>query len=238
MKDRLPVVFSSLVLVVPVGHIIYSVIRGYLIEWEFMVLFPLCAFAVSVLLTFVRKIQLLSHAVPYIISVGVIIICGFFGLIGHTEYSHTSLDWYAAYSISGENCYKADIYEYDLDNIFGSESTTVIYQYYEDEFDEAVRSFDEKNTYYTRITSMNHGVDLSAEFTVEGFVFRVVNDGDNTYLDYPKEVHMIGVNRETCEIAEITFLSGDLDYIDDFVSFTEYDCGWSYIMKKHKAHRV
>lgn len=238
MKNKLPYIFSSLVLLVPSAHIIYSLARGYLIEFVFMILFPLCAFAVSLLLASIRRLPAIRYIFPCIISVGVIFICGFIGLFAHTEYRHTSLDWYAVYSISDNKCYQADVYEYDLINIFGSESTTVIYQYNEEDFDEAVKETEDKNTFYTDIVDLNHGVDLSAEFTVEGFVFRVVNDGDDTYLDYPKEVHMIGVNRETCEIAEITFLSSDLDYIDDFVSFTEYDCGWSYIMKKHKAHRV
>ncbi len=235
MKNRLPFIFSSLVLLVPTVHIIYSLIRGYLIEFEFMVFFPLCAFAISLLLASVKKVPFISHVFPYIISVAVIFICGFFGMFGHTEYRHSTLDWYAAYTLTSGDCDRVDTYEYDLVNIFPSDSTTVIYLYNEEKFDNAVKKLDEKYTFYTDLISLDCDYDPNPFFTVGNFDFRIVKETDGEWTDYfPKFVHLIGVNKQSKEIADIMFYSSDLDYISDLTSFVEYDCGWNYIMKKHK----
>ena len=239
MKNKLPYIFSFLVLIVPAVHIIRSLVLGHLIEWGFMVIFPLCALVISLLFASVKKVLAVRLVFPYIISVGVIFICGFFGTLGHTEYRHSSFDWYAAYSMTSGTCDRIDTYEYDLVNIFPSDSTTVIYQYNEESFDDTVKRLDEEYTFYTDLTHLDCDYDPNPFFTVEGFDFRIVVESGEEWLEYfPKFVHLIGVNEQTKEIADIMYYSGDLDYIPDLPSFVEYDCGWSYIMKKHKAHRV
>ena len=231
MKNKLPYIFSFLVLIVPAHNIILSLIKGRLIEWEFMVIFPLSALCVSLLLASVKKIPLISHVLPYIITVGVIALCSFFGMFGYTEYNHSTLSRHESHAMTDGRCSEIDVYEYNLVNIFGSSSSTVIYQYIDEYFDEAVEELDTEHEFYSELYSLNHNHDVGTSFSVSGFDFRVV--ASQEYDHFPKEVHLIGMNRQTMEIAEVFFSSSELDYISDFTDFTEYDCGWKYIMKKH-----
>lgn len=232
MKNRLPFIFSSFVLIVPAHHIILSLAKGRLIEWD-MVILPLVALGISLLLASVKKIPLISHVLPYIITVGVIAFCSFFGMLGYTEYNHSTLSWHASYAMTDGKCSEIDVYEYNLVNIFGSSSSTVIYQYLDESFDEAVEELDTEYEFYSELYSLNHNHDVGTSFSVSDFDFRVVDSQEYDY--FPKEVRLIGVNKQTKEIADVFFSSSELDYVDDFTSFTEYDCGWKYIMKKHNS---
>lgn len=115
-------------------------------------------------------------------------------------------------------------YKYHSMAIFSQEAYTTILKYNEDNFDAEKSNIENSYKFYT---TPIENEEAEPVFSYEGFDFRTeISDW------YPKEMHLVGINEETHEIAYVSFQDYDLDSISDYNEFLDYYCGWRYIIKE------
>ena len=114
--------------------------------------------------------------------------------------------------------------------IFYSDSYVLICEYTEAEYLQQKALLTEKYVFEYETDEYDGNVCYPyAE--INGFYFRRLADveGADMYESYPKEVHIVGTNDETCEIVYLDFYDFELDYIPDLTEFISEDCGWNAI---------
>ena len=110
----------------------------------------------------------------------------------------------------------------------------LVCEYGEAEYLAQKAAIEEKYVFETRIDERDDYYDQYVCYPyaeIDGFLFRRLADeeGAEMYSSYPKEVHIVGTNDETCEIVYLDFYDFDLDYIPDLTEFISKDCGWDAI---------
>ena len=249
-KDKafiIPAIFSSITTVLLV--ICYAVykINFLVLHWRLM-LFPVIVMAVSWFFCFVKRL-------PKFIKYSVAVLClllslGFYGfnlLAGYQEFRvYEGIEEIAEYNEnveSGELAWRllsyshkveteeygsfSDItyYVYHFWAIFTDHAYTIVAEYSDEEFEKTVKEIE--NEYAFALEPVLEG-DAQPFANLDGFEFRLVAD-ENLSEHYPKYLYVIGINRDTREIAHINFSNKDLDGLFDFEYFVESYCGWYWI---------
>lgn len=115
-------------------------------------------------------------------------------------------------------------YKYHSMAIFQQEAYTTILKYSEDNFEAEINNIEDSRKFYSTPIEKEEAEPV---FSYAGFDFRVeISEW------YPKEMHLVGINEETHEIAYVSFQDYDLDSIWDYEEFLDYYCGWRYIIKE------
>lgn len=123
----------------------------------------------------------------------------------------------------------------DIAFIFESDSYTLLCDYSEAEYKEALASLEVRCKFRTEAMGTGRYDVNHAEITIEPYAtigddrFRVLfpEDGD-TFMFY-KSCRMIVTNDVKRQIAYIVFTDYDLDYAEDLTAFINDYCGWKYI---------
>lgn len=123
----------------------------------------------------------------------------------------------------------------DIAFIFESDSYTLLCDYGEAEYKEALAALEGRCDFRTEAMGTGRYDDNHAEITIEPYAaigddrFRVLfpEDGD-TFMFY-KSCLLIMTNDAKRQIAYIVFTDYDLDYAEDLTAFINEYCGWKYI---------
>ena len=232
MKKHIPftlgLILSLFILYLMLLNTVFCLIKHYIISWQLYVV-PLAAFVISLLPVIISKApKWLKVLLPAALAVCSLIYCGFFSLMGHTEYRvYEGTDGIAAYMERYEKTSEytrfcpvdiedfgslqdINLYYYDFISIFSDRSRMIIASYEEAEYKKLKKKLQIKNPDYT------------AE--VDGFSFAISKSEA-----FPKSISFSGFNDATNEIATIYYQNMDLDGISNFENFIRGWCGWDLI---------
>ncbi|MBQ8404520.1 MAG: hypothetical protein IJX55_08900, partial [Clostridia bacterium] len=113
--------------------------------------------------------------------------------------------------------------------IFTCNSYALISEYNEEEYEVQKALLNEK--YIFQSEEMG-AFDTVCEHTavVDGYFFRTLSvEGEYKYINYPKNMFLIGTNDQTKEIVYMYFNDIDLDYISSLEDFINDDCGFEHM---------
>lgn len=246
-------VFSLLILTLPIAVIIYHKTNGHLINgWEIAGCISLFAFALSMVFVLIKKVP---GIVKVIMSLVFLCVASFLcvltvglGYVVFEPYNGTEeVELYNEVFKETDTRYEArfktevefdrygnykDInhYYYLCTGIFQEACNTTIVEYTDEEFENEVKRLNSENTFYEKAVLPEDPVPV---FTFEGFDFRLKKpQNEDDYDYYPKCMNFIGVNNATNEIAYVHFEDGDLDGVFDFETLMYSYCGWCYITEE------
>lgn len=112
---------------------------------------------------------------------------------------------------------------------FYHQADVLICNYSEDMYDDHIAALEQRYVFQSEsMEACDRFCDPAGRIGDYYFRFLAI---DGTYDDiyYPKQVVLIGTNDVTSEVVYIAFDDIDLDYIDSFERFVNYDCGWQHI---------
>ncbi len=123
----------------------------------------------------------------------------------------------------------------DIAFIFESDSYTLLCDYGEAEYKEALAALEGRCDFRTEAMGTGRYDDNHAEITIEPYAaigddrFRVLfpEDGDSYW--FYNGCRLIMTNDAKRQIAYIVFTDYDLDYAEDLTAFINEYCGWKYI---------
>lgn len=103
--------------------------------------------------------------------------------------------------------------------LLGTGGITLVVKYNEETFENEKKKLAEKYKYLDHKVLSNF--DRSKyyipeyEFSINNYIFKVVDSSENYQAEYPKSFGMIGISEEEKSIAYLYFLDLDLDYIEE-----------------------
>lgn len=248
-------VFSLLILTLPIAVIIYHKSNGHLINgWEITGCISLFAFPLSMVFVLIKKVPgMVKVIVSLVILCGTAFLCVWMnGVGGYVVFeSYNGIEqveryneqFGGYYSVRSEDIHKIDVpiesygefedishYYYLCTGIFQDACNTTIVEYTDEEFENEVKRLNSENTFYEKAVLPEDPVPV---FTFEGFDFRLKKpQNEDDYDYYPKCMNFIGVNNATNEIAYVHFENWDLDGVFDFETLMYSYCGWRYITEE------
>lgn len=242
MKKAAAPIIASLNLVMLIAYLIFCGVKSHIPSQVICIAF-IISFALSLVFILIKKIP---NFVKIIISSILVIFtfssCFFLSLIGgYIEFKayedSKAIQEYEANK--GVEQFDDDItydygnyediayYTYLSTGIFQQEAKTLICKYDDTNFENKVNSI---NSEYKFFLYPVDDEEPKSIFTHNGFNFRLIMT-DTTREWYPKEMHFIGINNDTNEVAYVVFNDSDLDSVWDYHDLIEYDCGWKYIKR-------
>ncbi len=242
--------FSLASLFLIIYDFIYHKINSYIVIYDFVAIM-LVAFAVSLFFVLVKKMpSFLKCTVPVVLFLFTLAFLLFLRMGGVVEFrafegeseieaynesleGKTELELYFSPVIEIDKYGDfSDIsyYKYHLQSIFSDKAHTVIAKYSKENFEETVKHIEND---YTFVDEPVIEGDMLPVFTFEGFDFRMITH-EHISTSYPRSVYLIGINRNTSEIAYVSFENMDLDSISNFENFISSYCGWHHIIKERK----
>lgn len=224
-------IVSFVIASIPLIYIIFCLVNSYIVP-GYIILFLLVSFAISLLLVLIKKIP---NVIKAILSVSVFLITLFvfifFSLFGNTvefrafDNAKEINEYYEEFDFDKFGEYESiSNYKYHSMAIFQQEAYTTILKYDEENFAKEKSLIENNYKFYSESVEEE---EAEPEFSYENFDFRVeISEW------YPKELHLIGTNDETCEIVHVYFQDYDLDSVTDFEEFLDYYCGWRFVVKE------
>lgn len=231
------IVATGIIASIPILYIIVCLICSYIPSWLFLSI-PVSAILLSLPMVLIKK---LHGAIRVILSSFLLILTlvsfAFLGFFGPTvefrafenaekinEYYNENENLNDDFGFEKFGEYESiSNYKYHSMAIFSQEAYTTILKYDKENYVNEKINIENSYEFYSEPIENEEAEPL---FSYEGFDFKVeISEW------YPKELHLIGTNRETCEIAHIYFYDFDLDSITDFEDFLNDYCGWRYIVK-------
>lgn len=224
-------IVSFVIASIPLVYIIFCLANSYIVP-GYIILFLVVSFAISLLLTLIKKIpniiKVILSVLILLVTLFIFLFFSFFGVTvefrafdGAKEineyYTDFDFDKFGEYeSISN--------YKYHAMSIFQQEAYTTILKYNKENFAKEKSNIENNYRFYTEPVEKEGSEPI---FSYEDFDFRVeISDW------YPKELYLIGINNESCEIAYVYFQDYDLDEVSDFKDILDYYCGWRYVIKE------
>ena len=237
-------VFSLLILIIPVVHFVYHKTNGHLVEINNIITdTSLVAFALSILFVLIKKIP---NTVKIVITVVILCATSFLcywlnGVGGYTVFeSYNGIEEIESYNEIFEDDYPfryEDIYKSELDIISYGDFEDIAHYYYFSAgiFQQigltTIVEYDDEN-FKIETEKLKPQVDFYLEknentFKYEGFDFILLAQADENNL-YPEEINYIGINESTKEIAYVCSMFA----IEEDAELLEIDCGWRYVIEE------
>ena len=244
-------VFSLLILVVPVIYFLYHKLNGHVIDIRnFVTEVSFYAFLLSMLFVLIKKIpDKVKVVFTLIILLATSVFCTYVGLLGGyvdfealkgieeiAEYNAelpADEDRYYFETEIETDSYGAfeDIacYRYLSTGVFQQRSFITIVKYSQEHFENEVKSINTSKSFYDEAVLDGDPIPV---FTYDGFDFRLEKNED---YYYPKQTDFIGINKETNEIAYVYFEDMDLDGVWSFENLMEVYAGW-HLIEEERAN--
>ena len=103
--------------------------------------------------------------------------------------------------------------------LLGTGGITLVVKYNEETFENEKKKLAEKYKYLDHKVFSNFNRSKyyipEYEFSINNYIFKVVDSSENYQAEYPKSFGMIGISEEEKSIAYLYFLDLDLDYIEE-----------------------
>lgn len=244
-------VFSLLILVVPVIYFLYHKLNGHVIDIRnFVTEVSFYAFLLSMLFVLIKKIpDKVKVVFTLIILLATSVFCTYVGLLGGY------VDFEALKGIEEIAEYNAELppeddryyfekeietdsygvfediacYRYLSTGVFQQRSFVSIVKYSDTHFENEVKSINTSKSFYDEAVLDGDPIPV---FTYDGFDFRLEKNED---YYYPKQMDFIGINKETNEIAYVYFEDMDLDGVWSFENLMEVYAGW-HLIEEERAN--
>ena len=238
-------VFSLLILVIPVVYFLYHKLNGHVIDVRnFITDISFCAFGLSMIFVLIKK---LPGAVKIVFTLLIFLGTAIFsvwcnGVGGYIEFTaYNGIEEIAEYNASlpakdDRYYFETEIetdsygdfediacYSYLSTGIFQQHSFVTVVKYSKEHFENEVKSINTSKVFYEEAIFDEDPIPV---FSYDGFDFRLENN-DSGY--YPKQMDFIGINEERKEIAYVYFEDMDLDGVRSFEDLMDVYVGWNLI---------